>query len=122
MIPQTSLDSLEFNKLLEIIAGYAHSDASRNAIFCITPLSSRVEIEKRFACIKEIWQISQEERPLGILPFKDIAPVLQKVRPEDAILEPVLLICLMDFLHAVHGAVAQIRAGLKPASAQSSLN
>lgn len=55
MIPQNSLDSLEFNKLLEIIAGYAHSDASRDTIFSITPLSSRVEIEKRFACVKEIW-------------------------------------------------------------------
>lgn len=122
MIPQNSLDSLEFNKLLEIIAGYAHSDASRNAIFSITPLSSRVEIEKRFACVKEIWQMAQEERPLSILPFKDIAPVLQKVRPEDAILEPVLLVCLMDFLHAVHEAVAQIRTGLKHAPEQSPLN
>ncbi len=122
MIPQTSLDSLEFNKLLEIIAGYAHSDPSRDAIFSITPLSSRVEIEKRFACVKEIWRMSQEERPLGILPFNDILPVLQKVRPEDAILEPVELVCLMDFLHAVHEAVAQIRAGLKHAPTQSSLN
>lgn len=122
MIPQTSLDSLEFNKLLEIIAGYAHSDPSRDAIFSITPLSSRVEIEKRFACVKEIWRMLQEERPLGILPFNDILPVLQKVRPEDAILEPVELVCLMDFLHAVHEAVAQIRAGLKPAHTESSLN
>ncbi|MEK7689127.1 MAG: endonuclease MutS2, partial [Deltaproteobacteria bacterium] len=122
MIPQNSLDSLEFNKLLEIIAGYAHSDPSREAIFSITPLSSREEIEKRFACVKEIWLMSQEERPLGILSFNDIIPVLKKVRPEDAILEPVELVCLMDFLHAVHEAVMQIRAGLKPASTQSSLN
>ena len=122
MIPQTSLDSLEFNKLLEIIAGYAHSDPSRDAIFSIVPLSSREEIEKRFACVKEIWRMSQEERPLGILPFNDILPVLKKVRPEDAILEPVELVCLMDFLHAVHEAVTQIRVGLKPASTQSSLN
>ena len=122
MIPQNSLDSLEFNKLLEIIAGYAHSDPSREAIFSITPLSSREEIEKRFACVKEIWLMSQEERPLGILSFNDIIPVLKKVRPEDAILEPVELVCLMDFLHVVHEAVMQIRAGLKPASTQSSLN
>lgn len=66
--------------------------------------------------------MSQEERPLAILPFNDILPVLQKVRPEDAMLEPVEFVWLMDFFHAVHEAVVQIRAGLKPAPAQSSLN
>lgn len=108
MIPQNSLDLLEFNKLLEIIAQHAKSDASRNAILSIAPLSSKAKIEKRFSCIKEIRRMSQEERPLNILPFNDIVPVLQKARPKDAMLEPLEFVGIMDVLHAIHEAVIQI--------------
>src|SRR3972149_7183041 len=93
MIPQTSLDLLEFNRLLEIIAQYAKSDASQNAILSLIPLSKKEEIEIRFSCIEEIRRMSQEKRPLNILPFKDIVPVLQTVRPEDAMLDPSDLVC-----------------------------
>ena len=109
MILQNSLDSLEFNKLLEIIAQYAKSDASRNAILSITPLSNKEEIENRFACIEEIRRMSQERRPLNILSFKDILPVLQKTRPADAMPEPVELLWLMEFLNSTHNAVRQIK-------------
>ena len=109
MIPQNSLDLLEFTKLLEIIAQYAKSDASQNAILSLIPLSKKEEIETRFSCIEEIRRMSQDDRPLSILPFKDIAPVLQTVRPEDAMLEPSDLVCFMDFLIAAHEAVLQIR-------------
>ncbi|MBI5181128.1 MAG: endonuclease MutS2, partial [Nitrospirae bacterium] len=109
MISQNSLDSLEFNKLLEIIAQYAKSDASRNAIFSIAPLSDKEEIENRFACIEEIRRMSQESRPLSILSFKDILPMLQKTRPADAIIEPVELVWLMEFLNSAHSAARQIK-------------
>src|SRR3990167_1864458 len=109
MIPQTSLNSLEFNKLLEIIARHAHSDASEKAILAIAPLSRKEEIEKRFSCIEDILLMSNNGTPLSVLPFKDIEPVLQKVRPEDAIPEPYELAWLMDFFQAVHEASAQIR-------------
>ncbi|MBI5875183.1 MAG: hypothetical protein HZB81_04960 [Deltaproteobacteria bacterium] len=109
MIPQNSLDLLEFNKLLEIIAQRAKSDASRNAILSIKPLFSRDEIQRRFSLIGEIRRMSQDDRPLSILPFNDIAPVLQKVRPEDAMLEPSELVWLMDFFMAGREAALQIR-------------
>lgn len=112
MIPQNSLDSLEFSKLLEIIAQYAKSDASQNAILSITPLSSKDEIQRRFSLIEEMRRMSQEKRPLSILPFKDIAPVLQTVRPEDSMLEPSDLVCFMDFLIAAHEAALQIRGNV----------
>src|SRR3972149_1697757 len=109
MIPQTSLNSREFNKLLEIIARHAHSNASEKAVLAIAPLSRKEEIEKRFSCIEDILLMSNNGTPLSVLPFKDIEPVLQKVRPEDAIPEPYELAWLMDFFQAVHEASAQIR-------------
>ncbi len=124
MIPQNSLDLLEFNKLLEIIAQRAKSDASRNAILSIKPLSGRDEIQRRFSLIQEILRMSQDGRPLSILPFNDIAPVLQKVRPEDAMLEPAELVWLMDFFTAGREAASQIRGwvGATPVHAKSVLN
>ena len=113
MIPQNSLDLLEFTKLLEIIAQYAKSDASQNAILSLIPLSRKEEIETRFSCIEEIRRMSQEKRPLNILPFKDIVPVLQTVRPEDSMLEPSDLVCFMDFLIAAHEAALQIKEDSK---------
>ena len=113
MIPQNSLDLLEFTKLLEIIAQYAKSDASQNAILSLIPLSRKEEIETRFSCIEEIRRMSQEKRPLNILPFKDIVPVLQTVRPEDAMLDPSDLVCFMDFLIAAHEAALQIKEDSK---------
>ncbi len=108
MILQNSLISLEFNKLLEIVAQYAKSDASRNAVLSITPLLNKEEIENRFACIEEIRRMSQESRPLSIIPFKEILPVLQKTRPADAIIEPAELVWLMEFLNSAHSAARQI--------------
>jgi DNA mismatch repair protein MutS2 len=113
MIPQNSLDLLEFTKILEIIAQYAKSDASQNAILSLIPLSRKEEIQTRFSCIEEIRRMSHEKRPLNILPFKDIAPVLQTVRPEDAMLEPSDLVCFMDFLVAAHEAALQIKEDSK---------
>jgi DNA mismatch repair protein MutS2 len=110
LIPQNSLDSLEFSKLLEIIARYANSDASQRSILSITPLDSKEEIEKRFSCIEEIRLLSQKGKPLNILPFKDIAPALQEVRPEDAVLEPLELVGIMDFLFAALGLAGQIKS------------
>lgn len=109
MIPQNSLDSLEFGRLLEIIAQNAKSDASQSAILSITPLKSKDEIIERFSLIEEIRRLSQKGKPLNVLPFKDILPVLQRVRPEDAILEPLELSWLMDFLRAANEASMQIK-------------
>ena len=52
MILQNSLDSLEFNKLLEIIAQHAKSEASRNAILSIAPLSSIDEVKRDSPVLK----------------------------------------------------------------------
>lgn len=110
MIPQNSLDSLEFNKLLELIAQYASSDASHRSILSIAPLDSKEEIEKRFSCIEEIRLLSQKGKPLNILPFKDVAPALQDVHPEDAVLEPLELVGIMDFLFTALGLAGQIKS------------
>ena len=81
-----SLNSLEFPKVLELVAGYAHSDASRRAVRDITPFDKMGDILRRQGLIGEILRMSSEGSPLRISSFPDIAPLIAKTRPEGAVL------------------------------------
>ncbi len=109
MKQQSNLESLEFYKLLAIIAGYAKSDASRKVISEITPLQDINDIFKRQGLINEIRLMSQSGSPLKIMAFYDIEPLLQKVKPEDAILEPIELSKIMIFLESANSLLNQIK-------------
>jgi DNA mismatch repair protein MutS2 len=109
MITRSTIESLEFNKLLGIIADFTKSDASRKAVLGISPLDSIENINKRQSLINEIRLMSQKGNPLNIPPFPDIKPFLQKLRPEDSILEPIELSGIMIFLSTSHSILNQIR-------------
>ncbi|MEW6419349.1 MAG: endonuclease MutS2 [Nitrospirota bacterium] len=87
MIPENSLELLEFNKLLKLISDFASSDASRKSVLDIHPLSNKVDIERRLMQIYEIRKMSHEGSPLMLSPFSDISDLLLKIRPEGAILD-----------------------------------
>jgi DNA mismatch repair protein MutS2 len=87
MIQENSLELLEFNKLLNLISGFANSDASRKSVLDIHPLSNKVYIERRLMQICEIRKMSHEGSPLRLFPFSDISDLLLKIRPEGAILD-----------------------------------
>jgi DNA mismatch repair protein MutS2 len=82
-----SLNSLEFPKLLELVAGYAHSDASRRSVREIAPFDGMEEILRRQGLIREVLRMSSEGSPLRMSSFTDIAPLIAKTRPEGAVLE-----------------------------------
>ncbi|WP_333654748.1 endonuclease MutS2 [Dissulfurispira sp.] len=104
-----SLEILEFNKLLGIIADFAKSDASKGSVLSISPLNNIEDINKRFRLIDEIRLMSQKGKPLSISPFPDIEPFLHKVRPEGAVLDPVELSGMMAFLSTANSVLSQIR-------------
>jgi DNA mismatch repair protein MutS2 len=104
-----SLEILEFNKLLGIIADFARSDASKGSVLSISPLNNIEDINKRFRLIDEIRLMSQKGKPLSISPFPDIEPFLHKVRPEGAVLDPVELSGMMAFLSTANSILSQIR-------------
>lgn len=98
MIPKTSLDLLEFYKLLGLVAGFANSDATRKSVSDIRPLNKRMDIEKRLKQIFEIRKISHEGNPLNLHPFSDISPLIIKIRPEGAVLDAIELADFMPVL------------------------
>lgn len=109
MITKTTIESLEFNKLLGIIADFTKSDASRKAVLGISPLNSIENIIKRQGLINEIRLMSQKGSPLNIPPFPDIEPLLQKLRPEDSILDPLEISGIMTFLGTSNSILNQIK-------------
>jgi len=87
MIPENSLELLEFNNLLRLISDFANSDASRKSVLDIHPLNNKADIERRLSQIYEIRKMSQEGSPLSLSPFPDISLLLLKIRPDGAILD-----------------------------------
>ena len=96
MINTDTLQKLEFPKLLDVIAGFTHSDASRAEVLAITPLADPKEIGQRFGQVEEIRSLTRLGVPLRLAEFTDIFPVLEMVRPADALLNPIELQAFID--------------------------
>lgn len=109
MIPENSLELLEFNKLLRLISDLANSDASKKSVLDIHPLNNKVDIERRLMQIYEIRKMSHEGSPLRLSFFSDISHLLLKVRPEGAILDSHELSEFMPVLSIASAISMQLR-------------
>lgn len=108
MITENTLNLLEFPKLLRKVAVHAHSSASARSVEGILPLSDRGEIETRLGRIAEIRRISDLGTPLRLTQFSDIAPLLARIRPEGAVLEPHELAAFTPFLSILDDLSSQM--------------
>src|SRR5512135_1574142 len=104
-----SLDSVEFNKLLELAAAYSHSDASGRAVREIAPFENMEDILKRQGRIRDIIRMSDEGMPLRIYRFPDISSLIAKVRPEGAVLDGIELAGFIPVLEISRDISLQIR-------------
>ena len=91
MVPDNTLELLEFPKLLRLIAGFANSEASGKSVLEIGPLYDKAEVETRQRQISELRMMSQQGKPLKLHPFSDISPLFPKIKPEGAVLEAIEL-------------------------------
>jgi DNA mismatch repair protein MutS2 len=98
MIPETTLELLEFRKLLRIISQYANSEASSKEVLKIQPLYDKTEVEKRQRQISEIRRTSQQGMPIGLSAFHDISGLFPRIKPEGSVLEAVELSEIVPFL------------------------
>lgn len=98
MIPENSLDLLEFNKVLGLISDFANSEASRISVLEIHPMNDKQDIERRLDQISEVRKMSHEGNPLELYQFPDISQLIIKIRPEGAVLDAIELADFMPFL------------------------
>ena len=109
MNKKETLRILEFDKILKTIAAFAHSEISEQAVLNILPLKEREKIVKRFGQAEEIRGLSRMGIPLRLAPFQDILPILEKVKPEGAVLDPRELVLFMPVLRTMSVISSQLR-------------
>ncbi len=109
MIPENTLFLLEFHKVLMLIADYANSESSREAVRNIVPLNGRADIQERLNLVAEIRKLAAEGTPLPLSGFSDISRHLGKLRPEGAVLDARELADFMPFLRIAAGIGQTIR-------------
>jgi len=109
MIPENTLFLLEFHKVLMLIAEYANSESSREAVRKIVPLNAQADIQERLNLIAEIRKLAAEGTPLPLSGFSDISHHLGKLRPEGAVLDARELADFMPFLRIAAGIGQTIR-------------
>ena len=108
MISRNTLQLLEFDRLLGVIADAAHSDISRNTVLEISPLPEVEAIRDRCSLIEDIRRIYQQGSSLPFEEFQDIAPLLARVRPSGAVLEAVELAAFIPLLDMTFAIVSQV--------------
>jgi len=107
MIRTETLRTLEFDRILAAIAGYAHSDATRREIAQVRPRDDREGIIRRFGQVDEIRRLTQLGIALPLSSFEDITPLLEAVRPEGAVLDPTELVILFPVLRTMTAIAKQ---------------
>ncbi len=110
MIAAATLTRLEFDKLLHGIARYSRSNATTDAILAIRPLQQEQIILQTWRQIEEIRALLRQRIQLRISHFSDIRPLLESVRPDGAILNPLEL---LEFI-PVLGSLAELHRQLAP--------
>jgi DNA mismatch repair protein MutS2 len=103
------LHILEFDKILNIISRFSHSDASREYVLRILPFNYKEDIEKRFGQVQEIQRLAQEGTPLRLSHFQDISQLIEKIRPEGTFLEPLELLSILSVLQIISAISSQVR-------------
>lgn len=108
MIRPDSLQTLEYQKVLTLVAGHANCSASADAVRQLTPLADRATINDRFALVQELRVMRQLGTPLPLASFDDIRHLLALVRPAGAVLNPDELLPLQPFLRVAQGIGRQL--------------
>ena len=91
---------LEFDKILEMAAAFALTAPGRDVVLSIKPLKDIGEIRQRIALISECRNLLSEGQYPGIEHFDDLSPLFQKVRPVDAVLEPLELRAFLPLFYS----------------------
>lgn len=108
MIRPETLRTLEFDKILQVIAARANSEVTCHAVGDISPMTDKEGIEARFGLVEEIRRLSRQGTPLRLAPFNDISPILKEARPQGAVLDPLDLAGLTPLLQIISAVAAQL--------------
>jgi DNA mismatch repair protein MutS2 len=108
MISRETLKRLEFDRILETVAGFAHCEASQKGALAIAPLSEKPEMELRLGLVEEIRKLTRLGISLKLAGFEDISRQIRAVRPAGAVLAPLELQRFIPTLRVMAAIAAQL--------------
>ncbi|HBG07480.1 MAG: DNA mismatch repair protein MutS [Geobacteraceae bacterium GWC2_58_44] len=108
MIEKETLKRLEFDRILETVAGFAHCEASRSGALRIAPLAGRDDMELRLGLVEEIRKLTRLGISLQLAQFEDISRQIKAVRPTGAVLAPMELQRFIPTLRVMGAIASQI--------------
>ncbi|MBJ6752513.1 endonuclease MutS2 [Geomonas anaerohicana] len=108
MINKDTLKRLEFDKILETAATFAHCEASHEGALAIAPLRTRQEMELRLGLVDEIRKLTRLGIALKLAPFEDITPQVRAVRPKGAVIAPIALQRFIPTLRVMAAVASQL--------------
>jgi len=108
MIAKETLKRLEFDKILETVAGFAHCEASRREALALSPLPTLEGMQLRLGTIDEIRKLTRLGIALKLAPFEDVTPQIKAVRPKNAVLAPLELTRFIPTLRVMAAVSAQL--------------
>jgi DNA mismatch repair protein MutS2 len=103
------LETLELPRVLDAVAGFARSEAGRDAVRALVPTGDRDEAERRLQVTAELVALDAEA---GRVPTADVAPLgaaLAAAVPEGAALEARRLLDVRDLLGVSRRVAAHLR-------------
>jgi DNA mismatch repair protein MutS2 len=109
MIQKETLRRLEFDKILETVAEFAHCEASRHGALDIVPLPSPELMERRFGLVEELRALTRLNISLKLSRFEDITRQIRAVRPRGAVLAPLDLQLFIPTLRVMAAIASQLR-------------
>ncbi len=112
MVKRSPVEALEFDRVLDIVSTYAHSEAARLAVAALRPLGSVEDIAGRASTVQEIRRLIEEQAPLGFARYEDITAAVERAKIEGAVLEAVdirAFVPPLEIISAVSALVASRR-------------
>jgi len=95
-VDERTLQVLEYDKVREIVASYALSEAGREKARSLRPLTDRTLILSRLKETSELREAIESQAGLAWRSFKEVRPYLPKALPEGSFLQPMELIAIAD--------------------------
>jgi DNA mismatch repair protein MutS2 len=103
------VETLEFPRLLDVLAGHARSELGKEIVWALHPTTDRGAIEHGLDVVEELMALASEA---GRLPTSDvprIAPAIAMAAPEGAALEATSLVEIRDVLSVAKAVRAHLR-------------
>lgn len=108
MIDKETLRRLEFDRILDTLAGFAHCEASRREVQALVPFTEKGVVEHRLGVVEEIRRLSRLGIPLKLAPFEEITRQVNAVRPAGAVLAPLELKLFIPTLQVMEAVAKQL--------------